>query len=180
VYVGLDRDCRVEKKLPEGVRVTVKFDDPSPEYVLKPKGKLRGTAVSPNLPRTEAGLYWGYTVRIANSLSKVFTEIPFRGVKSYDVTIGTSEKGSPVHELCLPKQGKDSNHILIVFGGVEGLEYALENDETLMEDDVSALFDHYVNTCPNQGSRTIRSEEAILITMSSMSPIIQSSLTPEK
>jgi len=177
VYVGLDRDCRVEKKIPEGVRVTVKFDDSSPEYVLKPKGKLRGTVVSPHLPRTEAGLYWGYSVRIAKNLSSVFSEVPFKDATKYDVTIGTSEKGTPVHTLKLAKdKGQKIKHLLVVFGGVEGLEYALENDETLMEDDVSVLFDHYVNTCPNQGSRTIRSEEAILISMTAITPIIQRSM----
>lgn len=28
-----------------------------------------------------------------------------------------------------------------------------------------AVFDYYINTCPNQGSRTIRTEEAVLISM---------------
>ncbi|ODM87259.1 hypothetical protein Ocin01_19424 [Orchesella cincta] len=52
------------------------------------------------------------------------------------------------------------DHLLIVFGGVEGLEYALERE--FGRDDVRKLFEHYVNTCPSQGSRTIRTE-AILI-----------------
>ncbi|ODM87636.1 hypothetical protein Ocin01_19047 [Orchesella cincta] len=166
VNVGLDRDCRVSKKLPQGVRVTVKFDDPDTNYVLKPKGKLRGTVVSPHLPRREAGLYWGYSVRIANSLSKVFSECPFRN--GYDVKVGTSEKGSDSRLL----KPQSFDHLLIVFGGVEGLEYALENDESLAEDDVRKLFEHYVNTCPSQGSRTIRTEEAILISMNALSQFI--------
>lgn len=167
VNVGLDRDCRVAKKLPQGVRVTIKFEDPSPEYILKPKGKLKGMAVSPHAPRREAGLYWGYTVRLASCLEKVFSECPFK--EGYDVKIGTSEKGSDSTLL----KPQPFNHLLIVFGGVEGLEYALENDETLMEDNVSALFNHYVNTCPFQGSRTIRTEEAILISMTALSNFIE-------
>jgi len=171
--VGLDRDCKVHKTLPEGTRVTVKFDNPNPEYVLKLKGKLNGKIVSPHLPRTEASLYWGYIVRIAESLSKVISECPFRDTEGYDLTLGTSEKGSPVSDLVFPKES--FKHLLIVFGGVEGLEYALENDETSKEDDVSTLFNYYVNTCPHQGSRTIRTEEAILITMTAMTPIINES-----
>ncbi|CAL8139985.1 unnamed protein product [Orchesella dallaii] len=167
VNVGLDRDCRVPKKLPEGVRVTIKFDDSSPTYILKSKGKLKGTAVSPREPKKEANLYWGYSVRIAKSLSKVFSECPFPG-GSYDVTVGTSEKGFESRSM----KPKAFNNMLIVFGGVQGLEYALENDEEVEENDVRKLFHYYVNTCPTQGSRTIRSEEAILISMSALSHFI--------
>lgn len=49
-------------------------------------------------------------------------------------------------------------HLLVVFGGLKGLEASLDNDQSLQMDDVSLLFDHYLNTCPGQGSRTIRTE----------------------
>ena len=49
------------------------------------------------------------------------------------------------------------SHLLIVFGGLHLLE-VLESDESLPETDPSLLFDHYVNNCPYQGSRTIRTE----------------------
>ena len=49
-------------------------------------------------------------------------------------------------------------HLLVVFGGLKGLEYSLECDESLRVGDVSLLFHHYLNTCPGQGSRTIRTE----------------------
>ena len=45
-----------------------------------------------------------------------------------------------------------------MFGGVKGLEASLEADENLNVEDPSLLFQHYLNTCPNQGSRTIRTE----------------------
>ena len=51
-----------------------------------------------------------------------------------------------------------NRHLLIVFGGLKGLEYSLECDENLQVDDARLLFDHYLNTCPGQGSRTIRTE----------------------
>ena len=51
------------------------------------------------------------------------------------------------------------SHLLIVFGGLKGLEYSLECDDSLkIGKDVSLLFHHYLNTCPSQGSRTIRTE----------------------
>ena len=77
---------------------------------------------------------------------------PYPG--GYDHTIGTSERGTPVDESSL-KPG--FSHLLIVFGGVKGLEAALEVDPVLQGDDPEPLFDLYLNTCPGQGSRTIRS-----------------------
>ena len=35
------------------------------------------------------------------------------------------------------------------------------------------LFDHYLNLCPNQGSRTIRTEEALLVGLSALKPHIE-------
>lgn len=56
-------------------------------------------------------------------------------------------------------------NMLIMFGGLQGLEAALESDESLAVDEPQLLFDHYINVLPNQGSRTIRTEEAILISL---------------
>ena len=55
--------------------------------------------MSPNAPRTEQGLYWGYNVRLAPSFGAVFTQCPFKD--GYDVTIGTSERGTSVDQLQL-------------------------------------------------------------------------------
>ncbi len=63
-------------------------------------------------------------------------------------SIGTSEKGSNVDETVLPKKFK---HLLIVFGGVKGLEAGVESDEKLENvQDPADLFDLYLNTCPSQ------------------------------
>lgn len=126
--------------------------------------KIKATVVSPSLPRAETGIYWGYTVRIASCLSEIFTKSPYED--GYDLTIGTSDKGENVHEL-KPKSLR-FNHALIVYGGLQGLESALENDEKLTVDDPSLLFQEYVNTVPGQGSRTIRTEEAILISLAAL------------
>ena len=49
-------------------------------------------------------------------------------------------------------------HVIICFGGLSGLEPVIDSDETLKETAPRDLFDYYLNTCPNQGSRTIRTE----------------------
>ena len=56
--------------------------------------------MSPSAPRTEEGLYWGYSVRLASSFGAMFTQSPYR--EGYDITIGTSERGTLVDDLELP------------------------------------------------------------------------------
>ncbi|XP_061397402.1 putative methyltransferase C9orf114 [Musca vetustissima] len=159
VNVGLLNDVLVNKALTAGLRVTVKLEKPQ-ENVRK----QRGTIVSPDEPRRETGVYWGYTVRIAHSISEIFTKSPYPG--GYDLTVGTSDRGTSVHEV--PSKSFNYNHLLLVFGGLQGLEAAVANEDKLQIDDPKLLFDHYINVLPKQGSRTIRTEEAILIAMASL------------
>lgn len=67
---------------------------------------------------------------------------------------------------------------MIVFGGLHGIEAALESDEQLKVNDASLLFNHYVNVLPSQGSRTIRTEEAILIALSGLRNKLQANNEP--
>ncbi|XP_023948792.1 putative methyltransferase C9orf114 [Bicyclus anynana] len=158
VNVGLLQDVSTDKLLNPGIRVTVKMTN------TEGSKKLKGKIVSLATPRAETGVYWGYTVRIVNSLSQVFTQCPYKD--GYDLTIGTSDRGTAIDDL--PNKGVEYNHALIVFGGLQGIESALESDEQLQVNEASLLFNHYINVLPNQGSRTIRTEEAILIAMSSL------------
>ncbi|XP_019619428.1 PREDICTED: putative methyltransferase C9orf114 [Branchiostoma belcheri] len=166
VNVGMRREVRIDKVLQPGLRVTVQLDEPGNTV----SRVLTGKVVSPSVPRTEAGLYWGYTVRLAPSLGAVFTESPFKG--GYDLTIGTSERGESTDDVFLPS----FSHLLIVFGGLRGLEYSVECDEALDIADARVMFHYYLNTCPTQGSRTIRTEEAILISLSGLRPKIHEAL----
>ena len=56
-----------------------------------------GMVVSPSAPRTKEGLYWGYSVRLASSFGAIFTQSPYK--EGYDITIGTSERGTSVDDL---------------------------------------------------------------------------------
>jgi len=155
VNLGLENYCLVPCSIKPGLRVTVRLPDGySWDKIIK------GTVVSPSEPRTKCGLYWGYTTRIASDLSQVFTGCPYK--EGYDLMIGTSEKGTNIQQCDL----KPFKHLLVVFGGVGGLEAALQSDNKIEANSPSELFDQYVNVCPNQGSRTIRTEEAILVTLS--------------
>ena len=170
---GLPRLIFVPLDLEENTRVTIKLDIPREDD----EQTVEGQAVSPDAPREEAGYYWGYSVRQASSLSNVFTECPFDG--GYDVSIGTSERGSAVSPLL--DRESDSwvepiwNHLLVVFGGLAGLEAALTADQGLKTagvKKVETVFDHWVNLVPGQGSRTVRTEEAVWIGLTALRPLI--------
>ncbi|KAK4971164.1 hypothetical protein LTR66_011499, partial [Elasticomyces elasticus] len=135
--------------------------------------ELAAEAVSPDTPREEAGYYWGYSTRLAPSLSAVFTECPYDG--GYDVAVGTSERGVPLpsflSSLHTAQNGvagfpAEWRHLVLVFGGVAGLEAALAADGVLLDggvEEVRDVFDYWVDVLPGQGSRTIRTEEAVWI-----------------
>ncbi|XP_050449584.1 putative methyltransferase C9orf114 homolog isoform X1 [Cataglyphis hispanica] len=159
VNVGLLNEIHVDKVLMPGLRVTVKI----PEGQPNPK-KLKGIIVPPNVPRTETGIYWGYTVKLVKHLTEVLTNCQYKG--GYDLTIGTSDKGTSIDEI--EARSLEYRHCLIVFGGIAGLEAAVDVDPNLDVDDPSLIFHKYVNTCPQQGSRTIRTEEAILLTLAEL------------
>lgn len=110
---------------------------------------------------------------MATSLSAALTECPWS--EGYDLLLGTSERGAERvddGDFSLPS----FKHLLIAFGGVTGLEEAAMSDSTLAAagiTDVQDAFHMYVNTCPFQGSRTIRTEEALAISLATLQPAIK-------
>lgn len=164
------RPVEIDVTLQAGIRCTVQLE-PS-DY--DSKGKIRGKVVSPAAPREENGTYWGYTVRMADSLKRVLEESPYED--GYDLKIGTSERGTKNLDdkgFTLPS----FQHALIVFGGVAGIEECVDADESfkLPGSESRKLFDMWVNICQFQGSRTIRTEEAVLITLAKMGPLLAAS-----
>jgi predicted SPOUT superfamily RNA methylase MTH1 len=191
VEVGFPIPVMIPVALPPNTRVTVKFPSPQPPpnfpYPRHPQGidPLEAEAVDPAEPREDGGYYWGYTVRQAPSLSAVFTECVFEN--GYDVSIGTSERGIPISQLIPGNKSshqqiqlpKTFDHAIVVLGGVAGLEAAAAADTDLVEKgigarNVSELFDFWVNACPGQGSRTIRTEEATWVVLSQLHEWAQS------
>jgi len=195
VDVGFKNPSAVSIPVPisSNTRVTLKFASATPPqdfHHWKQGGEeieLAAEPVDPAEPREEGGYYWGYNVRQAASLSAIFTESPFE--EGYDVSIGTSERGVALSQTIpvakAPQNGtSDSNsvskvlpskfqHALVVFGGVAGLEAAAAADRDLVEKgigkaNVGELFDFWVNACPGQGSRTIRTEEAVWVALSQL------------
>eukprot|EP00918_Siedleckia_nematoides_P093418 GHVU01205032.1.p1 GENE.GHVU01205032.1~~GHVU01205032.1.p1 ORF type:complete len:620 (+),score=138.57 GHVU01205032.1:189-2048(+) len=120
------------------------------------------------------------------------------GGTRYDLIIGTSERGVSVFDpkFNLPK----FKNVLLVFGGLSGLEGVIADPQSGFQSsaaadaavdesstapvaavgeatapvDPSGLFDAYVNVCPHQRSRTIRTEEALFVALSAMRPLLLS------
>ncbi|XP_044498110.1 putative methyltransferase C9orf114 isoform X2 [Mangifera indica] len=139
VDVGLNKNVPIGQALEPGVRVTVAMGTSrnlDSDFLRK--------VVPASKPKEKSGMYWGY-----------------KG--GYDHLIGTSEHGDTVNpsELTLP----NFRHLLIAFGGLAGLEESIEEDDNLKQKNAREVFDSYFNTCPHQGSRTIRTEEAIFISL---------------
>lgn len=171
IDIGLDRTAFVQETLPKNTRVTLLVGD-EPNAQFQPdysETMIMGKVVSPEAPREEAGLYWGFRVRLALRTSAVFSECPYKA--GYDLTVGTSEKGE---KLASPADLVFSRyrHLLIMFGGLDGLEGAFSRDKALSKVEPAGHFSAYLNTCPSQGSRTIRTEEALLISLAFMQPAI--------
>ena len=169
VNVGIgQQDVLLDRPLPKSTRVTVEMLDDHTQRAAG-GGKLRGKAVSVEQVRA-SGQYWGYDVHLCSSFGDIFTSCPYTTDGKYDLTIGTSDRGRDIQSggaagdesFRLPKY----RHLLIVFGGLNGLEECVASDERVKTGRVESLFDLYINTCVRQGSRTIRTEEAVLITLS--------------
>ncbi|OWM74222.1 hypothetical protein CDL15_Pgr008535 [Punica granatum] len=156
VDVGLNKNVVIDQVIEPGTRVTVAMG-----IERNLDSELPHLVVSSLKPREDEGRYWGYKVRYASSISSVLNECPYQG--GYDHLIGTSEHGMDVRssELVIPT----FRHLLIAFGGLAGLEESIEEDSNLKGKHAREIFDKYLNTCPHQGSRTIRTEEAIFISL---------------
>jgi len=192
LYISMFRFLRIDRTLSPGIRCTVEID---PKAYGTPGKRIKGTVVSPSKPRELDGTYWGFTTRLASSIQAVFDESPYA---SYDLKIGTSERGdisidSIMMNMHTPVNNRSKkqkqmifpnafDHALIVFGGVAGIEECVDADENLRlaGKDSKMLFDMWINVCPYQGSRTIRSEEAVLVTLARLRPFLFPIFTEEE
>ncbi|KAK0628225.1 putative RNA methyltransferase-domain-containing protein [Bombardia bombarda] len=162
VDIGMGEPVTIAESIPPRTRLTLKMPDSS-----------TGTPepVHPTAPRTDSGYFWGYTVRKAATLSNVFTDSPYED--GYDISIGTSERGQVLGRAFPDYKKAVFSHLLVAFGGPRGLEFAAMNDPELSELGIGGsrtkeLFDHWVNVLPNQGSRNIRTDEAMLIALTGL------------
>jgi methyltransferase len=148
VDVGLEQAFECKGDSTVGRRVTVRITG----LEKNPKGELAGQT-------KEQRTYWGYEVAKANSSLCKLVE----GGK-FDLVIGTSRYGSDLASLWpdLVSSLKSAMQTLVVFGSPRlGLTDILKQENKTPQD----VFDYFVNTVPNQNVSTVRTEEAILISL---------------
>ena len=129
-----------------------------------------GSLVAEIIPKEaiQEKLYWGYSIKESNNPLHKFTK------KEDYIVIGTDREGENYSTFNLQNNEqvlkKQSSHkpILIVFGSPRaGLPDMLKGTGVKIND----LFDLYLNTVPNAGTRSIRLEEAITISLARILPM---------
>jgi predicted SPOUT superfamily RNA methylase MTH1 len=167
VNIGLKKECKITENLEPNTRVTIKLNEKGFDEKLK---NYSGEVCSMQEPKQQLGLYWGYSIRIVDKFSEIFENCIYED--GYDLLIGTSDKGKDYREESF-EGFEHFNHALLIFGGLQGIEGMVEADEKYDVKNIPSIFNFYVNTCPSQGLRTIRTEEALLITLSVLKPKLE-------
>ena len=155
VDIGVERPVLIpDIKLPLNIRVTVR--------VTKIGKHPRAALASYD----EIKAYWGYRVTVSN--------VPFGQLvknRFFDLIIATSRHGTPLMETAdeLARRWKKSHKILVAFGApTQGL-YEIVARENLKLNEVA----HFtVNTIPNQGTKTVRTEEALYASLAILNLIV--------
>ena len=154
VDIGVERPVLIpDKKLLVNKRVTIKIT----KNVKHPRVTLAN--------REEIEAYWGYTVTSSKVSFGQLTKS-----HAYDLVVATSKIGTPLPQVTdkLAERWKKSRRILVAFGApTRGLQEIVEQ-ENLSLDKVA---DFTVNTIPDQGTETVRTEEALYASLALLNTI---------
>ena len=151
---GVYIDIGVERPLlAPGVRMKV---NSRVTVTIKEKGReLIGEITNPDRVK----FYWGYRVKKSSSpLGSILKN------REYDLVIATSRRGEPVMKVIdrLLNRWKRSSKVLIAFGSpTQGLQEIIKQENIRLEDVAHFI----INTIPDQGVETVRTEEAIYATL---------------
>ena len=109
--------------------------------------------------KEEIPFYWGFSVFAEkNSLNNLIKN------NNFDLIIGASKKGidfnSNLSEIV--DKWKKANNIIMEFGAPNRGLFEIAKDEGM---DLKKHTDFVVNTIPNQGTETVRTEEALIATL---------------
>jgi methyltransferase len=148
VDIGVEKPIRFMGKSPSrGSRLTVKIIETSPETRCEMARRL------------EIPTYWGYEIQASK---KTIGEITATGL--YDLTIATSKAGAPVKFEIerLTSKLTEARNILVAFGTPRvGIQELLLVEHRDLHD----CFNFIINTIPEQGTETVRVEEAVHATL---------------
>jgi len=156
IDVGVEQPALVEGvRLSTNTRVTVKITELDKQ--------LRAVLAD----RKEIKAYWGYRIKVS--------DVPFGQMvkrRQFDLIVATSRKGKPIDAIMdeLVKSWKQSRKILLAFGApTQGLFEIVAHEHLRLED----LAHFIVNTIPNQGTETVRTEEAVYASLAILNALGQ-------
>jgi predicted SPOUT superfamily RNA methylase MTH1 len=148
VDIGLDKMMKVKGKAPKkGTRITTKITDIKKELTGK------------RIKKKDIPIYWGYDLRGSKKKLSDLVRSP-----EWDLTIATSRAGTEISVVKsnLEISWEKSENTLVVFGSYkEGINEMMKREGTKIGD----VFDYNLNMIPNQGTATVRTEEAVNATL---------------
>ena len=148
--VGLEYPVQCQGIAPAGTRATVRLVAIGHEL----KGEL--------VDRPKISIYWGYQVRAQKIRLGTILE-----KEKYDLKIGTSRYGQQIKDVWSKITGFLSNEasVMIAFGSPKlGLREILQREQKAPGD----VFDFFVNMVPDQKTLTVRTEEAVAVTLATL------------
>lgn len=166
--VGEYREGIVVSERKEGLVVDIGVQQPAllrqKQYAMGERLTLQVVNIGDTIEvqpvnRDDVPQYWGYTVRVENrSFGKIISDAEF------DLKIATARIGGNLMDVAgsIGKRWVESSHVLVAFGAPSRGLHEIVEDERLK---LSDLTDFIVNTIPNQGTATVRAEEALLATL---------------
>ena len=162
VDIGVEHPILVPNaEVSPGTRVTVRIT----EKGRHAKAQLADSA--------DIAIYWGYKVTVSKlSLGHMLE----RG--SYDLVVATSRHGEPLMNVAdtLAKHWKRSKRVLVAFGAAsQGLQEILSQEDLNLEE----VSDFIINTVPNQGTKTVRTEEALYATLAALNLFVDERTSTE-
>ena len=148
VDIGVEKPIQLAGKAPSrGSRVTVKIVEAGPE----PRCEMA--------KRIEIPAYWGYEIQVSK---KALGDLASGGY--YDLTIATSRTGAPLtsEEERLKAKLVEARNVLVAFGSHRmGIQEMLKREHR----EVADCFQFNLNMVPDQGTETVRTEEAVHATL---------------
>ncbi len=151
--IGLPEKAITGERFKVGQRLTVKL------------GKNSGNVISVTpVARAEVPEYWGYEVLYAENLAEGLK------VLKADYTVGTSRHGQNLYEAVQAIKSNKPHSVAVAFGGpYAGLFEICERQGV----DADKLFDVVINTIPRQGTATVRTEEALVVTLALLNALTE-------
>jgi predicted SPOUT superfamily RNA methylase MTH1 len=145
VDIGVERPALMrEKQFAVGKRLTLKI------------AKLGEQIEVQTANKDEIPSYWGYTVSAEKrSFGKLVKN------RKFDLTVATSKFGTRFADVAekIGERWKKASSILVSFGAPTRGLFEIARDEGAKLNDI---VDFVVNTLPEQGTETVRTEEALL------------------